>query len=142
MNEDGHLQVFASFEEIEKLRLSEVQLVDVRSDLDTREADRLAAFEFFDRECRILQGHRAEPDKTERVFGNDIGNVIVKELRNIRAVRRARPIAEHHGHGGQDLCGYTGLVHLFDTANRVPTVGLDVAKLLTVILCHSSTSRI
>src|SRR5262249_8936570 len=60
--------------------------------------------------------------------GDNLGNVIVQQSREIMAMLRLRPVAEHDRHRGQHLQIDAMPVAIFESPPRLPTVVLDLAK--------------
>src|SRR5690606_10632200 len=142
VNKDGHPKLFTRGKDLEELRLAQVKLVDVRTYLDARETVLLAAFKLLDRKIRCLHGQRREADKTFRMPGDVIRDVVIQEFCDRRAVLRFCPIAEHHRNRREHLYINSVPVHLGNTRIGRPAIILDLTKTMSVVAHHRRRARV
>ena len=107
-----------------ELRLAQVQVVDVQTNLDTGKANLLAVLHL-DGQIRVLHGHGAEVDVVFRMVVDRLSHVIVEVLRNFELELRIRPVADQHGDGADDLHLRFEFFVFGDTGFGVPAVLLD-----------------
>ena len=103
--------------------------IDVRADLHAAQTELAhAALQLARRQLRILQGDRAQTGKAHRMRAHDLGDVIVESARKVEAIRRLRPIAEHHRDGRKHLHRDACAIAFFQSAPWIPGVVADLAK--------------
>ena len=133
MNEDRRAQIPGRRQHFENLGMVQVHAVDVGADLDPGQAQLLhTALQFPRREFRRLHRHGAQADEAPGVVRHDAGDVVVEESREIQGVLGPGPVAEHDGHGRDDLDVDPVVVALVQAALRVPAVGLHFPEELAV----------
>ena len=132
MHEHAQAKLLAGLEHGQQARFAEVHALHVRADLDPREPDALDAFQFAHGELGILHGHGAKAHEAFRVGVHDAGDMVVEELRELKGVLRARPVAEHDRHRAQHLHVHAVLVAFRQARGRVPAIGLHLAEELVV----------
>ena len=100
MDEDRRAERLGGLKDREQRRVVEIRAVYVRADLYARHAQLAhAAFQLAHGEAGVLHRQRAEADETRRLIGDDSGDVVVQQSRQVERVLRLGPIAEHHRHG-------------------------------------------
>ena len=141
MHENCCTKVGSCLENREHALIIEIPAIDVGSDLDSRQAQRMvAALEFCDRQIGVLHGKRAQADKPFGMIGDHTGNVVIQNFGQVCRVGRLCPVAEHDWHSRENLYVDAGTVAVRDPHTRIPAIRFDIPKQFAV-LQHARTAR-
>src|SRR5437868_1544976 len=125
MNEDGGAELGRGLEDREQLGIVQVLAIDVRADLDARQAQLAhAPLEFAHGERRRLHRQSPKPEKSLWIRRYDSGQMVVEHPRRLKSMLGLRPIVEHDRHRRKDLAIYFGAAHLLDAPLGFPTIAL------------------
>ncbi len=120
MDKDRNLEPVGLLKEVLELGRAERFAIDVRSELDAAQAAGLDASQFLGRQVRVLQGHKAKPEKLRWVLVAGFGDELVSEMADVYTVLRFKPIGSQfrqrrNNLGVHPLCG-----HCFQSFVKVP----------------------
>ena len=104
VHKDHRIRLLAGSPDGVQLGRIQVPVIDVASNLDTRQSKLLTAtFQFLDGQQGGLHGQGAETDKALGILGHHLGNVIVQVPGQIQGMFRTGSVVEHDGHSRENL---------------------------------------